>query len=297
MSAPRGRRRRCRAAVLGMALFAAAAVAGAMGSCWVTGLNVFQSGHRSPQLSGRLASKAPGPVLDDSDFDLEDDSKNSDKKTSDLNSILDAADKFAIKKDKQKKKSSSLMSLEDELKGMVIEDEADLSVGLMKRARTGKVDVSLEGRLSKWAMETKDLVTNPTKLQITYVTIFTGSVVLLILAGIFMFAAGAIHFKGEGIDWEERARAPESEEIRMYKRMKANREKAVDVDIASAQELDAGQQKMLADALSEKLERKVNMQVSLDKSLLGGAVIRAGDTVIDGSIRGRLTKLAESFNS
>jgi len=69
------------------------------------------------------------------------------------------------------------------------------------------------------------------------------------------------------------------------------------VDIASAQELDAGQQKMLADALSEKLERKVNMQVSLDKSLLGGAVIRAGDTVIDGSIRGRLTKLAESFNS
>ena len=79
--------------------------------------------------------------------------------------------------------------------------------------------------------------------------------------------------------------------------MKANREKAVDVDIASAQELDAGQQKMLADALSEKLERKVNMQVSLDKSLLGGAVIRAGDTVIDGSIRGRLTKLAESFNS
>ena len=49
--------------------------------------------------------------------------------------------------------------------------------------------------------------------------------------------------------------------------------------------------------ISKKLERKVNMQVSLDKSLLGGAVIRAGDTVIDGSIRGRLTKLAESFNS
>ena len=53
---------------------------------------------------------------------------------------------------------------------------------------------------------------------------------------------------------------------------------------------------MLSEALSEKLERKVNMQVSLDKSLLGGAVIRAGDTVIDGSIRGRLTKLAETLN-
>ena len=79
--------------------------------------------------------------------------------------------------------------------------------------------------------------------------------------------------------------------------MKANREKAVDVDVAAAQPLDAQQQQMLSDALRNKLQRKVNMQVSLDKSLLGGAVIRAGDTVIDGSIRGRLTKLAESLNS
>ncbi|MDA8781696.1 F0F1 ATP synthase subunit delta [Porticoccaceae bacterium] len=79
--------------------------------------------------------------------------------------------------------------------------------------------------------------------------------------------------------------------------MKANREKAVDVDVVAAQEMDADQQQKLSDALSAKLERKVNMQVSLDKSLLGGAVIRAGDTVIDGSIRGRLTKLAESLNS
>ena len=79
--------------------------------------------------------------------------------------------------------------------------------------------------------------------------------------------------------------------------MKANREKAVDVDLVAAHEIDAEQQQKLSDALSAKLERKVNMQVSLDKSLLGGAVIRAGDTVIDGSIRGRLTKLAESLNS
>ena len=79
--------------------------------------------------------------------------------------------------------------------------------------------------------------------------------------------------------------------------MKANLEKAVDVDVVAASKLDAAQQKALSEALSAKLERKVNLQVSLDKSLLGGAVIRAGDTVIDGSIRGRLTKLAESLNS
>jgi len=79
--------------------------------------------------------------------------------------------------------------------------------------------------------------------------------------------------------------------------MKANREKAVDVEVVSAYELDAVQQKTLSDALGAKLERNINMQVSFDKSLLGGAVIRAGDTVIDGSIRGRLAKLAESLNS
>ena len=84
---------------------------------------------------------------------------------------------------------------------------------------------------------------------------------------------------------------------RQFEIMKANQEKAIEVDVASAQPLDEEQQEKLTEALSKKLERKVNMQVSLDKSLLGGAVIRAGDTVIDGSIRGRLTKLAESFNS
>ena len=79
--------------------------------------------------------------------------------------------------------------------------------------------------------------------------------------------------------------------------LKANREKSVDVELVAAHELDAEQQQKLSDALSAKLERKVNMQVSLDKNLLGGAVIRAGDLVIDGSIRGRLAKLAESIHS
>ena len=84
---------------------------------------------------------------------------------------------------------------------------------------------------------------------------------------------------------------------RQFEILKANREKAVDVEVISAQLLTDDQQQQLSDALSAKLERKVNMQVRLDKSLLGGAVIRAGDTVIDGSIRGRLAKLAESLHS
>lgn len=79
--------------------------------------------------------------------------------------------------------------------------------------------------------------------------------------------------------------------------LKANREKAVTVELIAASEISAEQQDKLTKALSTRLEREISMQVTIDKSLLGGAVIRAGDTVIDGSIRGRLTKLAEALNS
>ena len=78
--------------------------------------------------------------------------------------------------------------------------------------------------------------------------------------------------------------------------MKANHEKAVDVDIMAAQKLENDQLSNLNNVLEKKLGRKINMQVRLDKNLLGGVVIRAGDTIIDGSIRGRLTKLADSLN-
>lgn len=83
----------------------------------------------------------------------------------------------------------------------------------------------------------------------------------------------------------------------IFEGLKAQREKAVDVEVISAVELDVEQQKRLSEALTAKLERKVNLQSSVDTGLLGGALIRAGDTVIDGSIRGRLAKLAESLNS
>lgn len=76
---------------------------------------------------------------------------------------------------------------------------------------------------------------------------------------------------------------------------KANQEKSVDVELTTAFELSSEQEQKLAQALQTKLERSVNLQSSVDKSLLGGVLVRAGDTVIDGSIRGRLAKLAETL--
>lgn len=83
---------------------------------------------------------------------------------------------------------------------------------------------------------------------------------------------------------------------KLFELYKANHEKAIDVEITSAFAMTQEQQDKLMAALKEKLDRDVNLQADVDNALIGGAVIRAGDLVIDGSIRGRLAKLAESMS-
>lgn len=82
-----------------------------------------------------------------------------------------------------------------------------------------------------------------------------------------------------------------------FNQFKAQREKSVDVTITSAFDLTDETATKLETALAANLERQVRLTTETDKSLLGGVVIRAGDTIIDGSVRGRLAKLAESMNS
>jgi len=82
-----------------------------------------------------------------------------------------------------------------------------------------------------------------------------------------------------------------------FELLKANQEKSVDVEVVSAFDLGEAMVGKLADVLGKKLERDVKVSTSTDKELLGGVLIRAGDLVIDGSVRGRLNKLAEAMNS
>ncbi|GAA0795699.1 F0F1 ATP synthase subunit delta [Marinobacterium sediminicola] len=79
--------------------------------------------------------------------------------------------------------------------------------------------------------------------------------------------------------------------------LKANLEKKVDVDLTTAFALDDAQQEKLAKALSSKLGREVKLTSQVDKSIIGGVVVRSDDLVIDGSVRARLAKLAEAMNS
>jgi F-type H+-transporting ATPase subunit delta len=83
----------------------------------------------------------------------------------------------------------------------------------------------------------------------------------------------------------------------LFYQYKANQEKSIDVEVVSAFDLADATTDKLAQVLGKKLEREVKVSTSTDESLLGGVLIRAGDLVIDGSVRGRLNKLAEAMNS
>ena len=82
-----------------------------------------------------------------------------------------------------------------------------------------------------------------------------------------------------------------------FRDLKAAQEATVDVELISASPLDDQQCQKISQALSSRLERRVNVAVSVDQSLIGGVLVRAGDTVIDGTVRGRLSKLAQALNS
>jgi F-type H+-transporting ATPase subunit delta len=83
----------------------------------------------------------------------------------------------------------------------------------------------------------------------------------------------------------------------LFVQMKAEVENAVDVDVISATALTSEQEGRYAAALQKKLGRSVRLRTKVDQGLMGGAVLKAGDLVIDGSIKGRLERLATELTA
>ncbi len=81
---------------------------------------------------------------------------------------------------------------------------------------------------------------------------------------------------------------------RAYHAVRARQEKRSDVLVTSAFELSPAQQNVINVAMTRRLGTRVDLRVEIDPSLIGGVVIRAGDTVVDASLRGRLEQLAQS---
>lgn len=82
-----------------------------------------------------------------------------------------------------------------------------------------------------------------------------------------------------------------------FEAFKREAEKTLAVEVETAFELSAAQLQNLAASLSKRLDRTVNPQQVVNPALIGGVVIRAGDVVIDGSVRGKLSQLAEALKS
>jgi len=83
----------------------------------------------------------------------------------------------------------------------------------------------------------------------------------------------------------------------LFEELKSEHEGTIDVEIASALRLNATQKRTLSDALEKRLGRKVRINARQDKSLIGGVWIRAGDLVIDGSVKGQLQQLAAQLDT
>ncbi len=81
--------------------------------------------------------------------------------------------------------------------------------------------------------------------------------------------------------------------LTLFEQYKAEYEGYVDVQVTSAFSFSQEEHKKFTSTLENTLNKKVRMNVAVDKSLLGGVLVRAGDRVFDGSIRGRLQQLAK----
>ncbi len=80
---------------------------------------------------------------------------------------------------------------------------------------------------------------------------------------------------------------------KIFEEYKAESEGYVDVEVTTAYAFSKEEKQSFTSALEKTLSKKVHMNVTVDKSLIGGVLVRAGDRVIDGSIRGQLQQLAK----
>jgi F-type H+-transporting ATPase subunit delta len=81
----------------------------------------------------------------------------------------------------------------------------------------------------------------------------------------------------------------------LYEELRAQEERVLDVEVISAFELDGAERSRIIDALKKSHQKEVQLTEKIDPKLLGGAIVRAGDVVVDGTVRGRLEKLVDAL--
>jgi F-type H+-transporting ATPase subunit delta len=85
--------------------------------------------------------------------------------------------------------------------------------------------------------------------------------------------------------------------LEQFEHLRALSEATAEVEVTSATELSDEQLAKITAAMEKRLSRKVKLNCKIDKSVMAGVIIRSGDMVIDGSVRGRLERLADVLQS
>ncbi|PKG97882.1 F0F1 ATP synthase subunit delta [Paraglaciecola sp. MB-3u-78] len=135
----------------------------------------------------------------------------------------------------------------------------------------------------------------------TVKSLLTGSIAAEKLAEIFNGVCGEqLDLQGQNlvkILAENRRLQAFSEISVMFNQLKADHDKEIDVDITSAVKLNKKQQTDIGKSLEKRLARKVKLNCSVDPELIAGVLIKAGDTVIDGSLRSKLNRLSDALQA
>ena len=79
--------------------------------------------------------------------------------------------------------------------------------------------------------------------------------------------------------------------FQQFQHLRAEYEKTLSVDVVSFSELTKEQAQQLSEHLSRRLQRKITLNITIDSAILGGAIIRAGNFVFDGSVRTQIKNL------
>jgi F-type H+-transporting ATPase subunit delta len=81
----------------------------------------------------------------------------------------------------------------------------------------------------------------------------------------------------------------------LFEVLRREAEQSIQAQLITAYPATEGQKDAVIEALKRRLQRDIELDCSTDSSLLGGAIIRAGDLVIDGSVRGKLERLGNAL--
>jgi len=83
----------------------------------------------------------------------------------------------------------------------------------------------------------------------------------------------------------------------IFETLRAEEEGEIEASVITAFALSDEQRDKIIAALGKRLDRKVRLVETVDDSLIGGAIIRAGDLVIDGSLQGRVNNMANAVSN